>query len=118
VIFALFCFCKALETIHIEGSNLTGSMPNGVCPDMDDCSLIECSCCLCVEDLIEGPSIFPIKKDEFTFTEKPSQEESSESTVGAGTLAALSGAVSIYPRWIVEVSTIPINAYAIAFRLF
>jgi len=63
-------------------------MPDGVCPDIDDCLSIECSCCLCVNELAEGPSKSP--------TTEPSQEESSESTVGAGTLAAVSGAVSFY----------------------
>lgn len=90
------CFCKDLETINIEGSNLSGSMPDGVCPDIDDCLSIECSCCLCVNELVEGPSKSPIKNDEFRTTTEPSQKESSESRVGAGTLAAVSGSVSFY----------------------
>ena len=71
-------------------------MPDGVCPDIDDCVSIECSCCLCVNELVEGPSKSPIKNNEFRTTSEPSQKESSESTVGVGTLAAVSGAVSFY----------------------
>lgn len=91
-----------LETLNIYGSSFTGSMPNGVCPDMDDCTSIECSCCLCVNDVLREPSTSPASYgtsiDEHLSTSSPSGKESSKSTVGTGTLAAVSGAVSQYGK--------------------
>jgi len=90
-----------LAAINIAGTNLIGSMPDGVCPDIDFCLSIECSCCLCTDEVVGDPSPPPSIVNEtlstsesYTPSSSPSQRESSKSTVGGGTLAAVSGAVS------------------------
>ena len=76
-------------------------MPDGVCPDIGICLSIECSCCLCTDEVVGVPSTPPSNvngivstSESYTSSSSPSQNESSKSTVGGGTLAAVSGAVS------------------------